>query len=79
MEFYYACGKIGHGKSSCQNSLNVNHKTKGDLHDPWLQVELDAYKVVKEKNYPRMIEISRSEIFNTFTHDFNDDAKNKGN
>ncbi|KAH7516224.1 hypothetical protein FEM48_Zijuj10G0112600 [Ziziphus jujuba var. spinosa] len=75
-EFCYGCGKIGHGRSSCQTTPQEGLNAEGDLYGPWLRAELDAYIVFSEHNYLRRVEIPRREIFDTFTKDVNVDPNN---
>ncbi|KAH7512502.1 hypothetical protein FEM48_Zijuj12G0097500 [Ziziphus jujuba var. spinosa] len=62
------------------DNLNFNLSTfwvqiHGDQYGPWIRSEVGAYTMVKENNYLRRGEITRGEIFGTFSRKMNPHAK----
>ncbi|KAH7537522.1 hypothetical protein FEM48_Zijuj03G0102000 [Ziziphus jujuba var. spinosa] len=78
-KFCYNCGMIGHGKASYDQPFSHNQIISKDLYDPWLMAEADVFTMVSEGNYLRKVEISRGEIFDTFSDDTNTNDRDEEN
>lgn len=79
VEFCYLCGKVGRGKTSCTLQPKGCHQDEGDLYRRWICAEPGAFTIATEGHYLRQIEIPRSEFFDTFSREVNNDVQNATN
>lgn len=73
MEFCFNCGHLGHTKTSCVVLTSHNQITNSNVYGALLRAEANAYKVVREGDYLRQVEIPRGELFDSFSSDGNSD------
>lgn len=69
------CGRIGHGKSSCQFSNIAIPSTESSQYGPWIRAEMNEFAIVREGHFLRLVEVPRGELDDSLSDEINRDVR----